>query len=163
MGLAAALNAVAEELLPALGVMPPLLSLFEPVPPVTAIVLAGETAKLKLQLKVPVGASDGLVGEHVAVVPLGSAAKLVTAQNAPTAAPGPLFVHVTVHDICAPVGPLMAVQLVVDTMSALCAAKLFPVEPAFGTVSVIVPLAVLPVAPPVCAVPPVPSVLYAFV
>ena len=81
-----------------------------------------------------------------------------TEQNALTAAPGPVFVHVTVQVTAAPGALLAAAHAVVETMSALCSAKLLPVEPPAGTVRVMVLLPVPPAVQFAPTVAPVPAV-----
>jgi hypothetical protein len=150
-------------LLPAVAVVPPLTSFVAAEPPFTVTDPFKGALKPAVQLNVPPLTTFAL-GEHVGVGAPGRVAAFVIAQLIPTAAPGPLFVQVTVQLTAAPGATGFAgKQLVVEVVSALSWAKLLAAEPVAGTVKVIVPLVVVPATPPVCAVPPAPNVLYALV
>ena len=150
-------------LLPAVGTVPPLVSLVAPEPPVTVTLPVNGAGKVVEQLNVPPLANEALVAgvAQVFVAPAGKA--LVNWQVALTAAPGPLLVQVVVQVTLWPGVAALGTQTVAEVVSTLCCAKLLPVLPAAGTVNVIVPLVVVPAVSPVVLVPPVPSVLYALV
>ena len=148
---------------PAVGTLPPLVSLLAAEPPLTTTDPLGGALNPTVQLSVPPLATFAL-GEQVGVGAPGKLAAFVTAQLIPTAAPGPLFVQVTVQ-LTAEFGAtgLAGVHVVVEVVLTLCSAKLLPIEPPAGTVSVIVLSPLPPAVQLAPAAAPVPGVQYALV
>lgn len=152
-----------------MATFPPLVSFVAAEPPVTVTLPFSGAGKAIAQVSVAFSANDADVAGALHVFDVTPAGRdPVNWQLAPTAAPGPLLVHVSVQvTLCVGFAGLgtHTTELVV---SAACSAKLFCVEPVDGTVIVMVLLEAVPdpvvlTAPNALGLPVVPVWVYALV